>query len=147
VLAFGRESTINPISLVDDMTREYTLAAIPGDGIGKEVIPAGLDVLAAIAGLEGFELHVEHFDWDSERYLRTGEYIPAGGLEALKTFDIILVMTNGGPGFVTETLNIYIYNTAFQYQQIGYSSALLVVFFLLVLLLSSSVLSLRRSRA
>jgi multiple sugar transport system permease protein len=67
-------------------------------------------------------------------------------IEALKTFDIILVMTNGGPGFVTETLNIYIYNTAFQYQQIGYSSALLVVFFVLVLLLSSSVLSLRRSR-
>lgn len=67
-------------------------------------------------------------------------------IEALKTFDIILVMTNGGPGFVTETLNIYIYNTAFQYQQIGYSSALLVVFFALVLLLSSSVLNLRRAR-
>jgi len=67
-------------------------------------------------------------------------------IEALKTFDIILVMTNGGPGFVTETLNIYIYNTAFQYQQIGYSSALLVVFFALVLLLSSSVLKLRRAR-
>lgn len=67
-------------------------------------------------------------------------------IEALKTFDIILVMTNGGPGFVTETLNIYIYNTAFQYQQIGYSSALLVVFFVLVLMLSVSVLSLRRRR-
>lgn len=67
-------------------------------------------------------------------------------IEALKTFDIILVMTNGGPGFVTETLNIYIYNTAFQYQQIGYSSALLIVFFVLVLLVSSSVLRLRRAR-
>jgi len=79
------------------MTREYTLAAIPGDGIGKEVIPAGLDVLAAIAGLEGFELHVEHFDWDSERYLKTGEYIPAGGLERLKTFDAIFFGAVGSP--------------------------------------------------
>jgi len=67
-------------------------------------------------------------------------------IEALKTFDIILIMTAGGPGFVTETLNIYIYNTAFQYQKIGYSSALLVVFFVLVLFIASSMLSLRRSR-
>lgn len=67
-------------------------------------------------------------------------------IEALKTFDIILVMTNGGPGFVTETLNIYAYNIAFQYQQLGYASALLIVFFLLVLLVSSSVLRLRRSK-
>ncbi len=67
-------------------------------------------------------------------------------IEALKTFDIILVMTNGGPGFVTETLNIYAYNIAFQYQQLGYAAALLIVFFLLVLLVSSSVLRLRRSK-
>lgn len=67
-------------------------------------------------------------------------------IEALKTFDIILVMTNGGPGFATETLNIYAYNIAFQYQQLGYSAALLIVFFLLVLLLSGSVMSLRRAK-
>lgn len=67
-------------------------------------------------------------------------------IEALKTFDIILVMTNGGPGFATETLNIYAYNIAFQYQQLGYSAALLIVFFLLVLLISSSVMSLRRPK-
>ncbi|HIY65069.1 MAG TPA: sugar ABC transporter permease [Candidatus Agrococcus pullicola] len=67
-------------------------------------------------------------------------------IEALKTFDPILVMTNGGPGFATETLNIYAYNIAFQYQQLGYSAALLIVFFLLVLLISSSVLSLRRGK-
>lgn len=67
-------------------------------------------------------------------------------IEALKTFDIILVMTNGGPGFATETLNIYAYNIAFQYQQLGYSAALLIVFFLIVLLVSSSVMSLRRAK-
>ncbi|GAA5145992.1 sugar ABC transporter permease [Microbacterium pseudoresistens] len=67
-------------------------------------------------------------------------------IEALKTFDLILVMTNGGPGFETETLNIYVYNIAFQYQQLGYASALLIIFFLLVLLISSSVLRLRRPK-
>ncbi|MGO1266218.1 MAG: carbohydrate ABC transporter permease [Microbacterium gubbeenense] len=67
-------------------------------------------------------------------------------IEALKTFDPILVMTNGGPGFSTETLNIYAYNIAFQYQQLGYSAALLIVFFVLVLVISSSVLSLRRGK-
>ncbi len=79
------------------MTREYRLAAIPGDGIGKEVIPAGLDVLDAISKLEGFKLCVEHFGWDSERYLKTGEYIPAGGLETLKTFDAIFFGAVGSP--------------------------------------------------
>lgn len=67
-------------------------------------------------------------------------------IEALKTFDIILVMTNGGPGFETETLNIYAYNIAFQYQQLGYSAALLIVFFLLVLIIASSVMRLRRPK-
>ncbi len=67
-------------------------------------------------------------------------------IEALKTFDIIFVLTQGGPGFSTETLNIYAYASAFQYQQMGYSAALLVVFFLLVLVISSGMLRLRRAR-
>ncbi len=79
------------------MTREYRLAAIPGDGIGKEVIPAGLDVLEAVSKLADFKLRIEHFDWDSERYLKTGEYIPAGGLEALKSFDAIFFGAVGSP--------------------------------------------------
>ncbi len=69
--------------------RQYRIAAIPGDGIGKEVIPAGLKVLEALAAREGFVLAVEHFDWDSDRYLEHGIYIPQGGLDKLKTFDAI----------------------------------------------------------
>lgn len=67
-------------------------------------------------------------------------------IESLKTFDVIFVMTQGGPGFQTETLNIYAYNVAFQYQRLGYSAALLIVFFLLVLLISSSMMKLRRPK-
>ena len=44
--------------------REFKIAAIPGDGIGKEVVPAGLEVLDALAKRDGgFHLHVESFDW------------------------------------------------------------------------------------
>lgn len=68
----------------------YKIAAIPGDGIGVEVIAAGVEVLKALAVKRGtFGLDFEHFDWGSERYLREGQYIPEGGLEALKSFDAI----------------------------------------------------------
>ncbi|MGE8328224.1 tartrate dehydrogenase [Pseudomonas urmiensis] len=68
----------------------YKIAAIPGDGIGVEVIAAGVEVLKALAAKRGtFGLDFEHFDWGSERYLREGQYIPEGGLQALKSFDAI----------------------------------------------------------
>lgn len=70
--------------------RTYKIAAIPGDGIGPEVIAAGLEVLHALAARDGnFKLDVEHFPWSSDYYLAQGHYIPEGGLERLKTFDAI----------------------------------------------------------
>jgi len=69
--------------------KTYRIAAIPGDGIGNEVIPAGIEVLEALAAGQGFALGFEHFDWGSKRYLESGAYIPPGGLERLKTFDAI----------------------------------------------------------
>ena len=69
--------------------KTYRIAAIPGDGIGNEVIPAGIEVLEALAAKAGFALAFEHFEWSSKRYLETGAYIPEGGLERLKTFDAI----------------------------------------------------------
>jgi len=77
--------------------KTYRIASIPGDGIGKEVIAAGIDVLQALAKLESFQLQFEHFDWSSERYLKTGAYIPEGGLEELKTFDAIFFGAVGSP--------------------------------------------------
>ena len=69
----------------------HRLAAIPGDGIGPEVISAGLGVLRACATLDGgFGLEVEAFDWNSDNYLRRGHYIPEGGLAHLRSFDAIL---------------------------------------------------------
>ncbi|MDP9046382.1 MAG: tartrate dehydrogenase [Pseudomonadota bacterium] len=70
--------------------RAYRLAAIPGDGIGPEVIDAGLEVLREVAAVDGgFRFDVDHFDWNSENYVRRGHYIPDGGLEQLRSFDAI----------------------------------------------------------
>ncbi len=66
-------------------------------------------------------------------------------IDAIKTFDIIFAMTQGGPGNASETLNIYIFQTAFSYQKIGYASSLLIIFFALVLGLSLILIRLRRS--
>jgi len=77
--------------------KSYRIASIPGDGIGNEVIPAGEDVLAALAAKEGFDLKFESFDWSSARYKKTGAYIPEGGLERLRTFDAILFGAVGAP--------------------------------------------------
>ncbi len=69
------------------------------------------------------------------------------GIDALKTFDIIYVITRGGPAFSSETLNLYIYSSAFEYMHMGYSSAMLVVFFCLVGALSVGLISVRRARS
>ena len=77
--------------------KTYRIASIPGDGIGNEVIPAGVEVVGKLAALENFHCNFEHFDWSSKRYLETGRYIPEGGLEKLKTFDAIFFGAAGAP--------------------------------------------------
>jgi tartrate dehydrogenase/decarboxylase / D-malate dehydrogenase len=75
--------------------KTYRIASIPGDGIGNEVIPAGIEVLNRIA--DGFALEFRHFDWSSKRYLQTGRYIPEGGLEELRKFDAVFFGAVGAP--------------------------------------------------
>jgi tartrate dehydrogenase/decarboxylase/D-malate dehydrogenase len=58
----------------------YKIAAIPGDGIGPEVIHAGLEVLQLCAKRDGFALEVRPFDWGSDYYRRHGVMMPADGL-------------------------------------------------------------------
>jgi tartrate dehydrogenase/decarboxylase/D-malate dehydrogenase len=77
--------------------KTYRIASIPGDGIGNEVIPAGIDVLRALASREEFQLDFQSFDWSSKRYKEKGAYIPEGGLEELKTFDAIFFGAVGAP--------------------------------------------------
>jgi tartrate dehydrogenase/decarboxylase/D-malate dehydrogenase len=70
--------------------KTYKIAAIPGDGIGTEVITVGMEVLEALSSrLGGFNFEFTHYPWDSEYYLQHGHYIPDGGLAEIKQADAI----------------------------------------------------------
>jgi multiple sugar transport system permease protein len=89
--------------------------------------------------------------WQKFRYLTLPMISPflmiaviIRGIDAIKSFDIIYAMTQGGPGTASETINIYLYNTAFSYYDIGYGSAMAVVFFILIVALSFILLMMRQ---
>jgi tartrate dehydrogenase/decarboxylase/D-malate dehydrogenase len=78
--------------------REHKIAAIPGDGIGKEVIAAGLEVLAALERRDGgFKLAVEHFPWGSDYFRAHGTLMPEDGVATLRRFDAIFFGAVGDP--------------------------------------------------
>jgi tartrate dehydrogenase/decarboxylase / D-malate dehydrogenase len=79
--------------------RVHKIAAIPADGIGKEVIAAGLTVLETLAARDGgFRLAVEHFPWGSDYYRMHGRMMAEDGLARLKRFDAIFFGAVGDPG-------------------------------------------------
>lgn len=60
--------------------KTYAIAAIPGDGIGTEVVAAGVEVLAAIEKRDdGFAYKIDHFDWGGEYYKKHGRMMPENG--------------------------------------------------------------------
>ncbi len=78
--------------------RKHKIAAIPGDGIGKEVIPAGLSVLRALEKRCGdFELRIDDFPWGSDYYRQTGRMMPDDGLDILKPYDAMYFGAVGDP--------------------------------------------------
>ena len=78
--------------------KTHKIASIPGDGIGVEVIDAGLRVIEALAERDGgFRLDVTSFDWGSDRYKREGALMPADGAEDLRDFDAIFFGAVGAP--------------------------------------------------
>jgi tartrate dehydrogenase/decarboxylase/D-malate dehydrogenase len=79
--------------------REYSIALIPGDGIGVDVIREGKKVLDTVCQLDGgLSLQYESFEWSCEYYARHGKMMPDNGLEILKSFDTIYLGAVGYPG-------------------------------------------------
>jgi tartrate dehydrogenase/decarboxylase/D-malate dehydrogenase len=78
--------------------KTYQIATIPGDGIGKEVVPAGRRVLEALgAASSSFKFAFEDFDWGGDYYRAHGVMMPANGLDALRNKDAILFGSAGDP--------------------------------------------------
>ena len=76
----------------------YKIAAIPGDGIGKEVVPAGQKVLEALAAADkSFGFEFENFDWGGDYYREHGVMMPQAGLDAIRDKDAILFGSAGDP--------------------------------------------------
>jgi tartrate dehydrogenase/decarboxylase/D-malate dehydrogenase len=76
----------------------HRIAVIPGDGIGKEVVPEGMRVLEAAGRRFGFDLEWTTFDWSCERYAKIGSMMPEDGLEQLRKFEAIFLGAVGFPG-------------------------------------------------
>jgi tartrate dehydrogenase/decarboxylase / D-malate dehydrogenase len=78
--------------------KTYRIAMIPGDGIGKEVVPAGQQVLESLASTgRVFRFDFEHFGWGGDWFREHGEMMPANGLDALRGKDAILFGSAGDP--------------------------------------------------
>ncbi len=78
--------------------KTYAIAAIPGDGIGTEVVAAGIEALTALAKRQGsFELRFDHFDWGGEYYKKHGRMMPENGRDLIRKHDAILFGSAGHP--------------------------------------------------
>jgi tartrate dehydrogenase/decarboxylase/D-malate dehydrogenase len=90
------------------MTRSFKIAAIAGDGIGKEVLPEGLKVLEAAASRFGLQLEFTHFEWAScDYYLQTGDMMPPDWKEQLAGMDAIYFGAVGWPATVPDHISLW----------------------------------------
>lgn len=80
------------------MSKRHKIAVIPGDGIGREVIPAARSVLDRAASLCGFSLDYQDFDWSCETFKATGRMMPESGIAQLADHDAIFLGAVGYPG-------------------------------------------------
>ncbi len=84
--------------MTDSNNRNYKIATIPGDGIGKEVVPEGIRAVEAAARKFGFSVSWQNFDWSCETYLKTGRMMPEDGLAQLRAYDAVFLGAVGYPG-------------------------------------------------
>jgi len=93
---------------VGEMAKEYRIAVIPGDGIGKEVVPEGCRVLKAVKEVIGdFHLHLEEYPWGSEYYLEHGCMMPPDALKTLEGYDAIYLGAVGMPSMVPDNVTLW----------------------------------------
>ncbi|HDZ61872.1 MAG TPA: 3-isopropylmalate dehydrogenase [Nitrospirae bacterium] len=77
--------------------KEYSIAVIPGDGTGPEVVVEGIKVLNAVSGMAGFKLNFKYFDYGGDRFLKTKEVLPDNAEEELRKHHAIFLGAIGHP--------------------------------------------------
>jgi tartrate dehydrogenase/decarboxylase/D-malate dehydrogenase len=87
--------------------KSYSIALIPGDGIGKSVTDAALQVLMAVAKRGGFNLEGTRFPWSCAYYRETGAMMPADAIETLRKFDAIYLGAVGWPSEVPDSVSLH----------------------------------------
>ncbi|WP_296741207.1 tartrate dehydrogenase [Mesorhizobium sp.] len=85
----------------------YSIALIPGDGIGIDVVDAAMAVLNDAAIRFGFSLETTRFEWSCDYYLQTGQMMPADGIETLRSFDGIFLGAVGWPAKVPDSVSLH----------------------------------------
>ncbi|HSC24584.1 MAG TPA: tartrate dehydrogenase [Casimicrobiaceae bacterium] len=85
----------------------HRIAVIPGDGIGKEVVPEGLRVLETVASRFGIALEFAHFDWSCDYYAKTGRMMPEDWFETLSPFEAIYYGAVGWPATVPDHVSLW----------------------------------------
>ncbi|PLR75896.1 tartrate dehydrogenase [Bacillus sp. V3-13] len=88
--------------------KNYEIAVIPGDGIGKEVVPVSLKVLQTAAEIHGgLKFDFKHYPWSCEYYLEHGKMMPVDGLDILKNYDAIFLGAVGNPQLVPDHVSLW----------------------------------------
>lgn len=90
------------------MSKVYKIAALAGDGIGKEVLPEGVKVIEAAKQAFDLPIHIDHFDWAScDYYLEHGKMMPDNWFELLKDYDAIYFGAVGWPEKVPDHISLW----------------------------------------
>jgi tartrate dehydrogenase/decarboxylase/D-malate dehydrogenase len=87
--------------------KSYRIAVIPGDGIGKEVVPEGVRVLDAVARKFGVDLKFDHFDWGCDQYERIGSWMPKDWKEKIGGHDAVFFGAVGWPAKVLDHVSLW----------------------------------------
>jgi tartrate dehydrogenase/decarboxylase/D-malate dehydrogenase len=88
--------------------KKVEIAVLPGDGIGKEVVPAALDVLHTIAEVHGgIKFECSAFTWNCDHYLKHGKMMPEDGLQILQGYEAIFLGAIGNPKLVPDHVSLW----------------------------------------
>ncbi|WP_077596016.1 tartrate dehydrogenase [Oceanobacillus kimchii] len=88
--------------------KKFEIAVIPGDGIGREVVPSALNVLDTLSEVHGgLRFETNQFDWSCEHYLEHGKMMPEDGIKTLSNFDGIFLGAVGNPKLVPDHISLW----------------------------------------